>query len=81
MIIVKDKGVVIARGYRLEVSRRHEENLELAFYERGKREFIESIPASSIKNYQDAWRFIENNIGSSTNCDFTEEAVKKIFEK
>lgn len=81
MIRVKQQGVMITRGYRLETSEKHENELELAFYERGKRSFVDSIPASSIKNYQDAWRFIENNIGSSTNCDFTEEAVKKIFEK
>ena len=81
MIRVKQQGVVITRGYRLETSEKHENELELAFYERGKRSFVDSIPASSIKNYQDAWRFIENNIGSSASCDFTEEAVKKIFEK
>ena len=37
MIIVKDKGVVISRGYRLEASMRNANELELAFYEKGKR--------------------------------------------
>lgn len=81
MRIVKQTKVVITRGYRLEVSRKHESELELAFYEGGERNLMDSIPASSIKSYQDAWRFIENIIGSSTNCDFTEEAVKVIFDK
>ena len=80
MKIVKDKGVVISRGYRLEVSKKYENELELVFYEKGKRTLIDSVPANSIRNYQDAWRFIEGHIGSSTNCDFTEEAVNKIFK-
>lgn len=81
MIIVKDKGVVISRGYRLEASMRNANELELAFYEKGKRKLIDKAPVCKIMNFQDAWRFIENCIGSSTNCDFTEEAVKMIFDK
>lgn len=80
MEIVKDE-VVISIGYRLEVSKKHENELELAFYKEGKRKLIDSVPASSINNYRDAWRFIESQIGSSTNCDFTEKAVSKIFSK
>ena len=79
MEIVKN-DVVILRGYRLEVSQKHENELELAFYEKGKRTLIDSVPANSIRNYQDAWRFIEKHIGSSINCDFTEEAVNEIFK-
>ena len=89
MIIVKDKGVVISRGYRLEVSRRHEENLELAFYEKGKREFIESIPAIWIPivigivclaaGFAGGYVY-RRNIAEAKIAN-AEEAVKKIFEK
>ncbi len=81
MNIVKDKEVVISRGYRLEVSQKHEEELELAFYQNGKRSLVESAPIVDINSYRDAWRFIEKNLDSSIDCDFTEEAVKKIFGK
>lgn len=81
MKIVNANGVVISRGYRLEVSKKHEDELELAFYESGKRKIIDSVPISSVKTYRDAWKFIERHIGSSTNCDFTEEAIKRIFGK
>ena len=81
MKIVKENGVVICRGYRFEVSEKYTDTLELAFYEGGKRHVIERKEARAICNYQDAWRFIESHIGSSANCDFTEEAIKLIFDK
>lgn len=81
MNIVKDKEVVISRGYRLEVSQKHEEELELVFYQNDKRSLVESAPIVDINSYRDAWRFIEKNLDSSIDCDFTEEAVKKIFGK
>ena len=78
MKVVKDTK--IACGYRLEVSKRQEELLELAYYEKEERKVVDQVPAKSIKNFKDAWVFIEGHIGTSINCDFTEEAVKKIFE-
>lgn len=81
MNIVKDKEVVISRGYRLEVSKKHEDELELVFYQNGNRSLVDSESIVAIRNFQDAWRFIERQLGSSIDCDFTEEAVKKIFGK
>lgn len=75
------REVVIEYGYRLEVSERHEEELELAFYQNGDRSLVDSVPAIAIRNFQDAWRFIEKQLGSSIDCDFTEAAVEKIFGK
>ena len=73
------REVVIEYGYRLEVSQKHEDELELAFYQKGKRSLVESAPVVDINSYRDAWRFIEKNLDSSIDCDFTEEAVEKIF--
>ena len=81
MTIVKDKEVAISRSYRLEVSQQHEEELELVFYQNGKRSLVDSVPVVAMRKFQDAWRFIDKQLGSSIDCDFTEEAVEKIFGK
>lgn len=71
--------VIIKSGYRFEVSKRSENELALVEYNNDDGKVIDTVPAISINSYAEAWRFIERHIGSSTKCDFTEEAVKKIF--
>lgn len=73
--------VEIKNGYRLEKDLRHEKMLDLVLYQNGQRKIVDSVPSISINTYQDAWRFIEKEIGSSIKCDFAEDAVKMIFDK
>lgn len=77
---MRKKDEEVNEVYRLEASKAYNGHLVLVCYRNEVAQAIDYVRAAYINNYCDAWKFIEDYIGSSTKCEFDKEAIDMIFD-